>query len=422
MNTPNNGLIKETNRQYYEGAQGFNIIYYPSAGGARPYWTSSFTTTFNTDLIFGSWDPNNTEYALNNFKLYWSATGFPGTFEEVTTAYSVNGNTITYINPLLPTTDSFLVVQLKTLNGGNYGDPDNPATYAYGETTEQNYGDYAYIKLNDIINNFMVAYVGTGKLINAVKRTDVIFHAKRCMQEFSYDTLKSVKSQELTIPPSLSIVIPQDYVNYVKMSWVDEAGVKHPIYPSNNITTIPYETPIQDSRGVPIQDNFEDNITGTSIVEERWRTNNKDRITFDIDNFVGDWYNGQMWLQSAFYGRRYGVDPQIANMNGYFTMNEKDGKISFSSDLVGRLIVLEYISDGLAYDLDSKVPKLAEEAMYAYILHAIISTRSGQPEYLVNRLKQEKSAKLRNAKIRLSNIKLEEITQVLRGQSKWIKH
>jgi hypothetical protein len=65
---------------------------------------------------------------------------------------------------------------------------------------------------------------------------------------------------------------------------------------------------------------------------------------------------------------------------------------------------------------------LAEEATYAYILHAIISTRANQPEYLVRRLRDEKSAKLRNAKIRLSNIKLEEITQVMRGKSKWIKH
>ena len=72
--------------------------------------------------------------------------------------------------------------------------------------------------------------------------------------------------------------------------------------------------------------------------------------------------------------------------------------------------------------MDSRVPKMAEEAMYSYILHAIISTKANQPEYLVQRLKQEKNAKLRNAKIRLSNIKLEEITQVLRGQSKWIKH
>ena len=131
MSTPNNGLITETNRQYYEGAQGFKIIY-DAGSGTRPTWTKVFVTTFNTDLIFGDWDPNNTDYALNNFKLYWSPTGFPGTFEEVVTEYSVNGNTITYINTGLPAADSYLVVQLKVLNGGNYGDPGDPSTYAYG--------------------------------------------------------------------------------------------------------------------------------------------------------------------------------------------------------------------------------------------------------------------------------------------------
>ena len=47
---------------------------------------------------------------------------------------------------------------------------------------------------------------------------------------------------------------------------------------------------------------------------------------------------------------------------------------------------------------------------------------SGIQEYIVRRFKQEKSAKLRNAKIRLSNLKLDQIVQVMRGKSKWIKH
>jgi hypothetical protein len=72
--------------------------------------------------------------------------------------------------------------------------------------------------------------------------------------------------------------------------------------------------------------------------------------------------------------------------------------------------------------MDTRVPKMAEEAMYAHILHAIVSTRSGQPEYLVRRLKQERSAKLRNAKIRLQNLKQDEIAQVMRNKSKMIKH
>jgi hypothetical protein len=86
------------------------------------------------------------------------------------------------------------------------------------------------------------------------------------------------------------------------------------------------------------------------------------------------------------------------------------------------IITLDYISDGLAYDLDTRVPKMAEDAMYAYILHAVIATRRDSPEYLVQRFNKEKFTKLRNAKLRLSNIKLHEIVQVMRGKSKWIKH
>ena len=56
------------------------------------------------------------------------------------------------------------------------------------------------------------------------------------------------------------------------------------------------------------------------------------------------------------------------------------------------------------------------------ISHAILASRSNIPEYLVQRYKRERYSKLRNAKNRLSNIKLEEFAQVMRGKSKWIKH
>ena len=411
MPIPNNGLITETNRQYYEGAQGF-------VGDGV---TTTFLTTFNTDLIFGSWDPTDTNYALNNFKLYTSLTAQPGTFEEYVFGYDVIDNAITFTSP--PAEDLYIVVQLKKLDGGQYG--LDQSEKAYGQTVEDNYGSYGYITLNDIINNFMVAYVGEGKLIQQVKRTDVIFHAKRSLQEFSYDTLKSVKSQELTVPHSLSVILPQNYVNYVKLAWIDHRGIKHPIYPTNNLTTIPYEKPLQDNNGEPLQDNFGSNIEGTSITEFRWKRNNTD-ILNDYGNnswgAMGYGYGYDQWLYYGFFGERYGLDPQYSNSNGWFTIDDREGKISFSSNLINKIIVFEYISDGLAYDLDTRVPKLAEEEMYAYIIHAIMSLRVNQPEYIINRLKQEKSAKLRNAKIRLSNIKLEEITQVLRGQSKWIKH
>jgi len=407
MSRPNNGLITETNSQYYAGSQSF------TTGVGQV----AFASTFNTDLVFGNYNPNTTDYGLNNFVLYFSNNGYPGTFTEYVSAYTVADNIITLGVALA--TQSYLVIQMKTQDGGVYGDQN-----AYGNTVENNYGGYEYITLNDIINNFLVAYVGAGKLIQDVKRTDVMFHAKRGLQEFSYDTLKSIKAAELTIPPSLSLPLPQDYVNYVKVSWIDNLGVKHQILPTQ-LTSSPSTAPLQDGSGLPIQSNQEENLEGTSQTEVRWAVADTKRINNiasleDYNNGLdGDGY----WFNNGnFYGRAYGLDPVNSNINGTFTLNNREGKISFSSDLVGALIIFEYLSDGLAYEADTKVPKMAEEAMYLHLVHSIIATRANQPEYIINRFKREKSAALRNAKIRLSNIKLSEVIQVMRGKSKWIKH
>ena len=409
-------LITETNEQYYQGVQAFR-------GDNAGSQNQEFTTTFNTNLVLGSYDPNNTDYALNNFKIYTSTTGMPnpGSWTEYTSQYEVKNNVITIAGNL--PANVYIAVQLKRLDGGKYGQTE--AQKAYGDAVEENYGGYEYIKLNDAIDNFMVGYVGDGKILQKAKKSDVLFFAKRSLQEFSYDTLKSIKSQELTIPSSLSIVLPQDYVNYVRVSWIDQLGVKRIIYPANNLTISPYETPAQDDLGVPTQDNFGDNTEGTSITEERWKTADTNLISQDLfrnfDEFAY-WANVYGWPTEYGLGQQYGIDPQYAQLNGWFNPNYRDGKMSFSSNLVGKLIVLEYISDGLAYDADTKVPKMAEDALYASILYNIVSTRSGQQEFVVQRLKRDRSAKLRNAKIRLSNIKLDEFVQVMRGKSKWIKH
>jgi hypothetical protein len=406
MPIPNGGLITETNEQYYAGAQRFFVD--------DPAVVDSITTTFNTDLIFGNDNPALPGYSLNNFKLYSSATGLAGSYTEYTGRYNVIGNTITFIPPFVGW-NQHIAVQLKALNGGIFGNED-----ALGDTVQENYGSYAYTSLNDVINGFIATYVGEHKLIGDVKRTDVIFHAKRGLQEFSYDTLKSVKSQEITIPPSLSVIIPQDYVNYVSLAYIDQLGVRHPIYPANNLTSSPYEVPLQDDAGDYTMDSVGDLLEGTSITNERWATANDSLLSGNITPEQFSSYSNYL-TGNPVWGQRYGNDPQISQRNGWFNMNERDGVIAFSSNLKDRLIILDYISDGLAYDLDSRIPKMAEDALYAHILYSILAGRINQPEYVIQRLKRDRAAKLRNAKIRLSNIKLSEIVQVMRGKSKWIK-
>ena len=386
MPNPNGGLITETNAQYYAGQQAFT-------GDAV---NRIFICTFNTDLVATVAGVSNTNFSV-------TVNGI------IVTNYTLSAtNTITFA--VAPINDAAVVISLiETAKEGNYG-------------------GYQYTSLSDVINNFIVAYVGAGKLIPSAKRTDIIFHAKRGMQEFSYDTLKSIKSQELTISPSLTAVIPQDYVNYVRLSWIDSLGIKRIIYPNTNLTINPTEAPEQDSTSEIVQDNLGENVdTDPSQTVERWRAADTKKVTglyteesINTGYNVDDMYANSLYWGGA-YGQRYGADPVLTQNNGWFGIDEARGVFTFSSNLKGRIIVIEYISDGLAYDLDTRVPKMIEDAMYAHISHAIISTRINQPEYIVNRLKRERSAKLRNAKIRLSNIKIEELTQLMRGKSKWIK-
>jgi len=397
------GLIKETNAQYYAGEQ---VQVGNGTATNTIIWPSSMTP-----LIWDSAATNIT--SIDNFKVYVDNV------EQTKAVLPANGYS------LASTTTAGAVTQTIVLTSAvNIPSTSVISVRLIQKSIWDNYGSYSYTSLVDIVNNFIVAYVGMDKIIPRAKRSDVVFHAKRGLQEFSYDTLKSVNSQELTVPPSLSLPIPQDYVNYVQLSRVDASGVKHIIYPTT-LTSNPTQPLIQDASGQPTQGSFGNNLESLqSITDTRWAKNNNFDITgqltsSQINNFAS--VDNFDWWKMA-YGQRYGLEPEVSQKNGWFTINEREGKFSFSSGLANNLIILEYISDGLAYDMDTKIPKMAEEALYMHIAYSILSTKSNVQEYIVQRFKKDRRAQLRNAKIRLSNIKLEEFTQVMRGKSKWIKH
>ena len=429
-----------------------------------------------------------------------------------------------------------------------------------------NFGTYQFTTLDDIINYFIVAYVGEDKIISKVKRTDVAFHAQRALAELSFDTFKSCKAQEFAVPPTLQMPVPQDYVNYTKISWVDANGIKRLLYPVSK-TSNPGSNPIQNDDGdfkleavgdlidgsnsITLNDEYKDiivgmrivgpyipsgavvsatsnsggittiemevggvaadatesnsdttieffnnvqdlpppfksshivedlswnaldfkitassatdianlevgmrvsheyfqpstvitNISGTTIVVDKLPSQGQalgaagDEVTFyDPNSDTDTWskYKGSgsssgndnyddddYWLLT---GGRHGIDPQYAQANGSFYIDCITGKIHFSSNVSGRTVILDYISDTLGRDDEMQVHKFAEEAMYKCIAYAILSTRSNVQEYIIRRYKKERFAEVRKAKLRLSNIKLEEITQILRGKSKQIKH
>tara|TARA_R110000765_G_scaffold125276_5_gene222813 strand:- start:319 stop:1041 length:723 start_codon:yes stop_codon:yes gene_type:complete len=239
----------------------------------------------------------------------------------------------------------------------------------------------------------------------------------RAIQELSYDVLRSVKSQEIEVPPSLTMILPQDYVNYVKLSVIGSDGIEKNLYPTGK-TSNPFAI-TQDGDGEYQYTDVSNDGQVDTLTEQdpsnTWESYQSQTSEPSINA------SDATDIEIDFAGRRYGLDPQHAHMHGSFYIDYLRGFIHFSSAVAGKTISLKYVSDGLGTDAEMIVHKFAEEAVYKHIAYAILASRSNIPEYIVARFKKERFAETRKAKIRLSNIKIEEFTQVLKGMGKQIK-
>jgi hypothetical protein len=179
----------------------------------------------------------------------------------------------------------------------------------------------AFISLNDIINNFIISYTGPGKLIPDSKRTEVVFHARRCLQEFSYETLKSQFTfSSSAIASNEELEVPVDFVAVISLV----------------VNTNTY-TQVQTSPGI--------------------------------------------------YEYVYDYDAR---------------KILFSNGAANEPnIELTYLSNALTTDENAAIPKLAEEALYACMVYAILANRTNTDPNLLQRLLIEKIDKLERSKSRL---------------------
>jgi hypothetical protein len=284
------------------------------------------------------------------------------------------------------------------------------------------WGEGQNTTLADIVNNFMLMYVGPDKLIDNATRYNVLFHAKRALQELNYDALRNKKVLEMKVKDDLKFILPPDYVDYIRIS-LEANGV---LFKLTENTTVNYANAyLQDNNDDFIYDQDGNIITGQSELDISRIKNTAMEIAY-----IDGWYYGREgWFYDGYWyfrygiGGRFGMETSEANVNPKFVIDKASGVINFSSAVSGRLIVLEYISDGLesADPSQLKVHKFAEEFVYSYIKWCILNNRIGVQEYIVRRAREEKSAMLRNAKIRLSNLKPGRLLMVLRGRDKWIK-
>ena len=154
-----------------------------------------------------------------------------------------------------------------------------------------NLGGYQFTSLKDVIDQFIIAYVGEDKIISKIKRSDVVFHAKRGLQEFSFDTFKSTKALEIELPNTLQMLLPQDYVNYVKLTYTDAAGIEHIIHPAR-VTSNPQK--IAQTSDNTVTNNYDfgggteiqtsDSTTWDNYQANTPSENNQDDFDYDDDS------------------------------------------------------------------------------------------------------------------------------------------
>jgi len=245
---------------------------------------------------------------------------------------------------------------------------------------EDNWGSYQYVNLIDIVNNFMLMYVGNDKLINNVERYNVLFHAKRGLQELNYDAMKETKIVELTVCDNLRIVLPPDFVNWVRISLYKD-GILSPL--SENIQTNFAKSYLQDNDCRVLFDIDGGVLIGTSTLDG-------DRIDGTQKTpYLGDGkMHGRMgynidgnWVFDMPLGGRMGLNTETANINPTFKVDKKSGVINFSSHMADQTIVIEYVSDGMENGDDAKV-NVNKLSTGVYLLKVVSENKIGTQKFI----------------------------------------
>ena len=299
---------------------------------------------------------------------------------------------------------------------------------------DSQYGNYQFIKVDNIVNDVAATYCGVEKMLEGTRKTDVRYHAYRSLQELSFDTFRSTKSMEIEIPPSLVMALPHDFVGYTKLVWINGYGIEHVIYPTRRTSN---PTAYNQDGSYNLQ--FDGSGETTNPTDSTTWGNYSDNSSTSTAAVANNVRYDDTDIYDDVVGKKYGGSTEDMNINGTFYIDYQRGRIHFSSNLAGKTITLKYISDGVGtlqsgvhtsspYDTETNIEqdfivhKFAQEAMIKCILYGCMQGRKQVDHNMLALLKKERFAEIRKAKLRLSNIKLEEITQVLRGKSKWIKH
>lgn len=262
---------------------------------------------------------------------------------------------------------------------------------------EDNYGSYQYATLKDIVDVMVMDSEDSDNYIKNTKRSTIIRHAKDAIREVTFRAANEELAIEVTVPQSLCWPLPQDFVNYKKVSKVvrdlNDGSLRLQVLDINY--------------GINTADGYLQDDTG--------------KLLFDDQGFIlqADSSNGYARPYKSYgYTSCYNptVDSSAFSKSGEFVIDKKRGQFLFGSNLMDNEIVIEYVSDGLSAQLTESqitVHKHLRTAIEDYVYLSCIARRANVPYNEKDRARKKYDKSLHQAQLMTSDITMLRIARSL---------
>ncbi|WGK93790.1 MULTISPECIES: hypothetical protein [Flavobacterium] len=266
---------------------------------------------------------------------------------------------------------------------------------------ESLHGGYQFTSLKTIVDNMLLEAEDDDSYIKNVKRSRIINYAKQAIRTVNRQAANDVLAIEVTVPTHLSWVLPQDYVNYVRISVViqDASDGSFKLYP------------LDVNRNISVATGYLQDNNAELLFDSNGNT-----LTADSSNGYAKPF------KTYVFSDEYQPTLNTSKLSKYgeFTIDERRGTILFSSDLSDREVVIEYTSDGLQAELleeEITVHKYLRETIENWIYFSCIERKRNVPANEKQRALQRYRTTLHQAKIARADFNLLQISRVLRSRS-----
>jgi|TARA_R100000084_G_scaffold9299_1_gene3213 hypothetical protein len=270
-----------------------------------------------------------------------------------------------------------------------------------------------YVPLREIVDDFIMT-LDTDDYVSGTSDLAIRNFALRGIREIGFDVVPKIKSLKLSVTTQDEVVIPDDFVDMIKLGVVHSDGNVYVFGENKHINMSrsindPATQQVFNAGPLDILENEIDDRSDSKGPTAGFGTSNAgSNNNFDSYIFRNYIYENQV-------GRLYGLGG--GHLHGEYRINLDRNRIELSTNNDFTEVVMEYIADE-ARSSDPMVHVYAEETLRSYIYYKLCERKSTVPANEKARARAEYYNERRKAKARINNFTKEEALKVIRKNYK----